>query len=250
MSHSDIFLALEGRLRSGDLLPGSQILEAELMQEFAVSRTPVRDALLRLHALDYLTIYPRKGIFVTRLSVREVLEQLEVLAHLEGLCAQLAAQRMSQAQRSHVLEFVSHCERAAQAVCANDYAHANQALHALLYEGCCSHYLVQQIQQIRTRTAAYRLKRFESAAGLQRSHQEHVKLAQAVSQGDEAAAYAASVEHISMGGAEYAELVRRIPEALFASHTPQRTLPCEGLTQWSFAKTSALDPSTTLPETG
>ena len=41
MSHSDIFLAMEARLRSGELLPGSQILEARLMQEFAVSRTPV-----------------------------------------------------------------------------------------------------------------------------------------------------------------------------------------------------------------
>ena len=236
MSYSDIFLALEARLRNAELLPGSQILEAELMQEFAVSRTPVRDALLRLQALGYLTIYPRKGIFVARLTVREVLEQLEVLAHLEGLCAQLAAQRMTQPQRSQLLQLLQQAKDAANAHNASDYALANQGFHALLYAGCCSNYLVQQILQIRTRTAGYRLKRFESAAGLQRSLQEHTELAHAVRQGDEAAAYQASVRHISIGGAEYAELVRQIPEELFAHTHHRRPAPSAALTQWSFAK--------------
>ena len=234
MSHSDIFLAMEARLRSGELLPGSQILEARLMQEFAVSRTPVRDAILRLHALDYLTIYPRKGIFVTRLTVRQVLEQLEVLAHLEGLCAQLAAQRMSQQQRVRLHELLTTAGQTAHPEQARDYAQANQEFHALLYEGCCSDYLVRQILQIRTRTAAYRLKRFESAAGLARSLAEHTQLASAVAAGEEARAYQAAVAHISMGGAEYAELVRQVPEELFAASSPHPGPARDALTQWSF----------------
>jgi DNA-binding GntR family transcriptional regulator len=238
MPPSDIFQAVEDRLRSGELLPGTQIFEGSLMQEFSVSRTPVRDALLRLHALDYLTIYPRKGIFVARLTVREVLEQLEVLAHLEGLCAQLCAQRMTQLQRLRLQEVLTETEQATQARSTTHYAQANQAFHALLYEGCCSHYLVRQIMQIRTRTAAYRLKRFESIDGLQRSLQEHTEMARAVDRGDSNAAYQAAVTHISMGGAEYAELVRQVPETLFASSARHPQPPHAALTQWSFASTT------------
>lgn len=246
MPPSDIFQAIEDRLRNSELLPGTQIFEAELMKEFSVSRTPVRDALLRLHALDYLMIYPRKGIFVTRLTVREVLEQLEVLAHLEGLCAQLSAQRMSQQQRQQLQSVLGATEQAAQAQSTESYAQANQAFHALLYEGCCSHYLVRQILQIRTRTAAYRLKRFESLDGLQRSVEEHARLAQAVARGDSTTAYEAAVTHISMGGAEYAELVRQVPETLFASSTRHRPRAHESLTKWSFGSPTPTNIQTTL----
>ena len=236
MSHSDIFLAIEARLRSGELLPGAQILEGQLMQEFGVSRTPVRDAILRLHALDYLSISPRKGIFVTRLTVRQVLEQLEVLAHLEGLCAQLAAQRMRQAERERLLALQQTFAQAALQAQVQEYAQANHDFHALLYEGCRNEYLVQQILQLRTRTAAYRLKRFESQAGLQRSQQEHAAIAAAVSAADESRAYQAALAHINMGGVEYAELVRQLPEDLFASTPAQSRRPAsaEALTRWSF----------------
>ena len=234
MSHSDIFCAIEARLRSGELLPGAQIFESQLMQEFAVSRTPVRDALLRLHALDYLTIYPRKGIFVTRLTVRQVLEQLEVLAHMEGLCAQLAAQRMSAPQRSQLQALLEVAAQAAQAEDAPAYVHANQDFHALLYAGCCSEYLVRQILQLRTRTAAYRLRRFESGAGLRRSLAEHQRLADAVTRNEEAQAYQAALAHITMGGIEFAELVRQVPETLFAPSPPLPRDARHALTQWSF----------------
>jgi DNA-binding GntR family transcriptional regulator len=236
MSNTEIFGALEARLRQGDWLPGDQISEAALMQEFGVSRTPVRDALLRMHALDYLAIYPRKGIFVARLTVRQVLEQLEVLGHLEGLCAQLAAQRMTEAQRKRMERLFDETEDRLALADRAAYAQANQDFHDLLYEACCSDYLVRQILQIRTRTAAYRMRRFESEAGFRRSLAEHQQIAQAIANGEGAQAYQAALAHITMGGSEFAELVRQVPDVLFAAPLERAPNARQALTLWTFRK--------------
>ena len=64
--------------------------ERELSEQFRISRTPIREALARLEQEGLVTIVPRKGVFITRRSIGEILEMITVWAALESMAARLA----------------------------------------------------------------------------------------------------------------------------------------------------------------
>ena len=78
---------------SGQLGAGTDHLESELAAQLGMSRTPVREALLRLEAQGLLDVRPRKGVRIRSLSLRDMTEVYEVLTELESLAAANAAKR-------------------------------------------------------------------------------------------------------------------------------------------------------------
>lgn len=84
---------LRGLIFSGQLSAGSDHLESELATRLGMSRTPVREALLRLEAQGLLEVRPRKGVRITPLSPRDMAEIYDVLTELEGLAVANAASR-------------------------------------------------------------------------------------------------------------------------------------------------------------
>ena len=69
--------------------------ERELSEQFKISRTPIREALARLEQEGLVTIVPRKGVFITRKSIGEILEMVTVWAALESMAARLATTHAS-----------------------------------------------------------------------------------------------------------------------------------------------------------
>jgi len=78
-----------------ELSPSSVIDEHSLMEELGLGRTPIREALQRLDAEGLVHIVPRRGMFVTDISITDLQEIFEVRIVLAGFCARLAAQRVT-----------------------------------------------------------------------------------------------------------------------------------------------------------
>jgi DNA-binding GntR family transcriptional regulator len=76
---------------AGRLQPGEPLFEEELAQRLQVSRTPVREALRRLHHEGLARIVPNKGAFVRVLTPRDIREIYELREALEGFAAGQAA---------------------------------------------------------------------------------------------------------------------------------------------------------------
>lgn len=79
----------------GELMPGSSHLEADLAERLGMSRTPVREAALQLQAVGLLELWPRHGVRITPISERDMAEVYEILAELEGLSAEKAAEAVA-----------------------------------------------------------------------------------------------------------------------------------------------------------
>src|SRR5918999_3164609 len=87
---------LKRKILQGEVAPGAQVLEEELAVMLGMSRTPVREAAVRLEHEGFLQIVPRRGLRVTPLSKRAVREINEVLECLEIQAAErLAARRIA-----------------------------------------------------------------------------------------------------------------------------------------------------------
>ena len=89
---------LQARMLSGELVSGTRLRQEALAEEFGVSRTPIREALRKLQASGLVELQPHRGALVRGPSAREIRDAYEVRAELEGLAAELAAQRIHQAQ--------------------------------------------------------------------------------------------------------------------------------------------------------
>jgi DNA-binding GntR family transcriptional regulator len=76
---------------SSKLRPGDRLDECGLAEKYGTSRTPVREALRQLSSDGLVEIRPKKGAIVAKLTIRELVELLEVIAELEGACGRLAA---------------------------------------------------------------------------------------------------------------------------------------------------------------
>jgi DNA-binding GntR family transcriptional regulator len=95
---------LQARMLSGELPSGTRLRQAALAEEFGVSRTPVREALRKLQASGFVELRPNRGALVRGLSPREIRHAYEVRAELEGLAAELAAQRIRHDQLDRLHE--------------------------------------------------------------------------------------------------------------------------------------------------
>lgn len=76
-----------------ELGPSSVIDEQVLMKDLGLGRTPIREALQRLDAEGLVHIVPRRGMFVTDISITDLQKIFEVRIIMAGFCARLAAQR-------------------------------------------------------------------------------------------------------------------------------------------------------------
>jgi DNA-binding GntR family transcriptional regulator len=76
-----------------ELPPGAPLVEAELMERLAVGRTPLRDALHHLDHEGLVEILPRRGTFVTEVTLSDLQQVFEVRSGLEDIVARLAVER-------------------------------------------------------------------------------------------------------------------------------------------------------------
>lgn len=202
--------ALEEEITSGRLVPGQRLDENELCKRFGVSRTPVREALLQLSSVGLIEFRPRRGAFVARLSVQEIVGMWEVLTAMEAFGTSVAARRMSEEERQALL--AAH-EASRVHVERNDvlgYEHANREFHDTLYKAFRNPYLTAQVADIRRRLRAYGRYPFERPGGIARSFAGHQKVVDAVLAGDDERAGAAMREHIS-GGLTFLDFLVELP---------------------------------------
>jgi DNA-binding GntR family transcriptional regulator len=90
------------RIVSLELAPGAVIEERQLVERLGIGRTPVREALRRLARERLVEVYPRRGMFVTGVDVRELARLSEVREVLEPEAARLAAERATEADRAEL----------------------------------------------------------------------------------------------------------------------------------------------------
>lgn len=88
-----IFNTIREAIVMGELKPGERLMEVQLAGKMGVSRTPVREAIRKLELEGLVEMLPRKGAHVAGLSMKDIIDVLEVRACLDGLASSLAASK-------------------------------------------------------------------------------------------------------------------------------------------------------------
>ncbi|MBO9512531.1 MAG: GntR family transcriptional regulator [Variovorax sp.] len=216
---NEIRTVIQEEIESGNLPPGTPLDERALAARFQVSRTPVREALQQLAARDLVRIAPRQGVSVARLSISQVRAIMESIGELEALAAKLAARRVDDPLRARLDDAIRRGQDAAVQGGAAEYAIANTFFHETVYDGARNPYIAELIRNARRQIQRYRLKDFRTKAQISKSLQDHLRVARAIQDGDEALAAQAMLLHVPSGSTGFSEFLARMPMSFFESET-------------------------------
>jgi len=125
------YQAIRELIVSLELAPGAVIDEPELMERLGIGRTPVREGLRRLAHERLVEVYPRRGMFVTGVDVRELAHLSEVRAMLEPEAARLAADRATDLDRAAIAELLD--ELAAGGRDDRELMELDERIHGAVY---------------------------------------------------------------------------------------------------------------------
>lgn len=125
---------LRERILAGFYRVGQRLVEVDIAQEFDVSRTPVRNAILRLEAEGLVQLYPRKGVIVSALTEPQILEVFEIRLALEPLAVELAARYRTPLVIKTLDKLLESMETALEAGDESKLAMAHVHFHRTIYE--------------------------------------------------------------------------------------------------------------------
>ncbi len=207
-SAEEIRRVLASRIIGGDLKPGTPLDETQLAAEFAVSRTPVREALRLLAASGLVDQKPHARALVAQPDEAELGGMFEVMGYLEAICAGLSAAMMTATEREALDALHAEMASIVRDGDAARYAEANDAFHTAIYDGAHNAYLSEITRSTRQRLQPFRRAQFGTLGRLSQSHAEHEAIVDAILRGDRGEAEAAMRRHISIVGDASQRLLR------------------------------------------
>ncbi len=198
---------LEDAIVEGHYAPGDRLDPEALARQYHCSRTPIREALTQLAASGMVKVAPKRGTFVARLSVTELVERFEVMAELEGMCGRLAARRMTAEALTALQKAQAACRQCMLAGDINGYYYDNGEFHRLMYEGSHNAFLAQEARRLHAMLKPYRRLQLHARHRLESSWDEHERIIQALIAGDAETAQRELRGHVLLQGERFNDLV-------------------------------------------
>ncbi len=140
------YQVIKEKIISLEMPPGSVIQDFALTEELGVGRTPIREALKLLEAENLIFTVPRRGIFVSHVSITDLQQVCEIRIELEGLTARLAAQRADDAELSE-LAVICDESRLARATSVTERIAEDRKLHNRLAVASHNRFLEAEVQR-------------------------------------------------------------------------------------------------------
>ncbi len=182
-----------------DFAPGDVLREEALQETLGMSRTPIREALQRLAREHFVTVIPRRGMFVSGIDVSELSMLFETRSVLEPYAARLAAARGTD----------EHWAAMAAALDAADTAVGNLHLmeidrrgHEIMWEAAGNRFLVDTLDMLYAQSDRLWHLYLADVADMQHAVDEHAELMDVLRAGDGERAGELMEEHIRAFDAE------------------------------------------------
>lgn len=200
----------------GDLMPGAVIPQAALARELGVSTTPLREALRRLMTEGLVELDAHRDARVTRLTLEEARDLIEVRRSLDPLAAGLAAERRTRDDLALIRQTADEL-RPLRADPGSAELLTHRRFHVAIYNASHNQLLIQSLDGLWDKADRYRRLALEDGrteADLDRTHSEHRALVDAIAAGDSGTATTVMLAHVeaSLGARAVARLTSAAAE--------------------------------------
>ncbi len=154
--------------------------ERQMAEQLGISRTPIREALTRLEQEGFVEIAPRRGVYVKRKSLDEILEMITVWAALESMAARLGCERASESEIAQLRQIGTQFTKDNAKAHLSEYSEANIEFH-LCVLGLSKCRMLQDIANgLFTHLKAVRRKALRDSSRADRSVVDHMNIIEAI----------------------------------------------------------------------
>lgn len=182
---------IRGLIVSLELAPGAVIDERELVERLGIGRTPVREALRRLALERLVDVYPRRGMFVTGVDVRQLARLSEVRAVLEPEAARLAAERATGDDRARLDDLLGELDAG-----SGELMQLDERIHRAVYRAAHNDLLESTLEQYYALALRIWMLALERTQDLEEAVEAHRDLLEAIRDGDGERAAQAMRDHV------------------------------------------------------
>ena len=184
------------RIITLDLPPLSPIDEAALMADLKLGRTPIREALLRLAADGLVFHAPRRGTFVSDISITDLQKIFEARLAMEGFCARLAARRATKAQLAAMDGLIDDLARVPDGD-SKALMSIDERFHELLYEAADNEFLADALRRLHALSFRLWHMVLDRLGSVRPAMEQHRQITRALESGDPDRAETLVQEHIA-----------------------------------------------------
>jgi DNA-binding GntR family transcriptional regulator len=194
--HGQVAQRLRQMLVEGQIAPGAKLNERELCEQLKVSRTPLREAIKTLAAEGLVELLPNRGAIAVQLGEADILNTFEVMAGLEGMSGELAAQRVTPEELAEIEAMHYEMKAAYTRRDLSTYYRLNMAIHRAINAAARNPVLTATYHQVNARLQALRFRSNLDGEKWTRAVREHDRMVEALQKRDGAALRAELVAHL------------------------------------------------------
>ena len=195
--HDQVALRLRTMLVEGRIAPGAKLNERVLSEELRVSRTPLREAIKLLATEGLVDLLPNRGAVAVMLSEADVVNTFEVLAGLEGMSGELAAQRATDAERTEIRAMHYEMLAAFSRRDLSSYYRLNAAIHNAMNAAAGNPVLAGTYARINARVQSLRFRSNQNETKWKRAMKDHEQMVAALDARDAPALRAVLMDHLN-----------------------------------------------------
>lgn len=191
-----VFEAIRTAITSGALQPGERIMENQLAEQLRVSRTPVREAIRKLEQEGFVVMVPRRGTYVSDLSIRDINEVFEIRTALEVLSAGLAAERITEEDLERLERLLVEIGELIDTEDTERMVEADCRFHDILYNATHNKTLANITNNLREKFTPFRAISYAYPGRAKRSLEEHRRLVEALAERNPVSAQQVARKHM------------------------------------------------------
>jgi DNA-binding GntR family transcriptional regulator len=194
--HEQVAARLRQMLVEGDIAPGAKLNERALCEALRISRTPLREAIKMLAAEGLVELLPNRGSVAVQLDEEDVRHTFEVMAGLEALSGQLAAERIGAAEVAEIEAMHFEMLAAYTRRDLSAYYRLNAAIHRAINLAAGNPVLTSTYNQVNARLQALRFRSNQDGEKWQRAVAEHEAMVVALKARDGATLARVLTQHL------------------------------------------------------
>lgn len=191
-----VYLELKHKILIGEIEAKTRLMEIDLAEKMNVSRTPIREAIRELAVDGLVTIEPRRGAYVSDISIQNMIDVFEVREDLEGLAAYLATQRITEDEKLALSKIHRLYELAIEARDKAQIVEYDEKFHTYIVTCSKNNTLIDMVRQIQELSLRFRYLYYDDETVFERIPKEHKHIMEAIVSGDAEKARLEADSHI------------------------------------------------------
>jgi DNA-binding GntR family transcriptional regulator len=191
-----VFENIREAIINGHLKPGERLMEIQLAEELGVSRTPVREAIRKLELEGFVVMNPRKGAYVTDISIKDIADVFELRWALEALAAELAAERATEEEIEQMERHLLELAKVVEEQDVKKIVEIDTKFHETIYTASRNKRLGQILSLLGELIQRYRTLTLSKSERIKVTMEEHRAIVEALAARDPQRAGRLAQEHI------------------------------------------------------